>query len=128
MERAKRESIFRLAGNGRRRWQGGGVLEDGAEFPLSCGLRVIRTVGHGPGHICRHFPAHRLPIAGDAVIAWDAHLLGPHAAGQTGHRAGDGIPGAAADRRRAHPLLPRGLVDPDTGARLRLPADEAQGA
>ncbi len=52
-------------------------LKDGESLPV-CGLEVIHTPGHTPGHACFYVPGDRVLIAGDALNIEKGKLAGPN--------------------------------------------------
>jgi glyoxylase-like metal-dependent hydrolase (beta-lactamase superfamily II) len=52
-------------------------LEDGQRLPVAGGVRVVFTPGHTPGHLSLYLEAHRVLIAGDALVVADGQLRGP---------------------------------------------------
>lgn len=52
-------------------------LEDGDRLPVAGGVRVVYTPGHTPGHLSLYLEAHRVLIAGDALVVADGELRGP---------------------------------------------------
>ncbi len=53
------------------------LLEDGDRLPVAGGVRVVYTPGHTPGHLSLYLEAHRVLIAGDALVVADGQLRGP---------------------------------------------------
>jgi glyoxylase-like metal-dependent hydrolase (beta-lactamase superfamily II) len=53
------------------------IVEDGEELPYCCGIVIINTPGHTPGHISLYHKQSKTLIAGDALIVTDGQLLGP---------------------------------------------------
>lgn len=52
-------------------------LEDGDRLPVVGGVRVVHTPGHTPGHLSLYLEAHRVLVAGDALVVADGELRGP---------------------------------------------------
>lgn len=52
-------------------------LKDGEVLPV-CGMEVIHTPGHTPGHACFYVPNDRVMIAGDALNVEAGELTGPN--------------------------------------------------
>ncbi len=53
-------------------------LNDGDEFPIFGGMRIIHVPGHTPGSIALHFPRHGVLIVGDAMQYRFGRLMLPH--------------------------------------------------
>jgi len=52
-------------------------VEDGDRLPVAGGVRVVYTPGHTPGHVSLYLEAHRVLVAGDALVVADGQLRGP---------------------------------------------------
>jgi len=55
------------------------LLEDGQRLPVAGGVRVVYTPGHTPGQVSLFLEAHRVLIAGDALVVAEGQLRGPRA-------------------------------------------------
>lgn len=53
------------------------TLQDGERLPTAGGIRVVYTPGHTPGHLSLYLEAHRVLVAGDALVVADGQLQGP---------------------------------------------------
>jgi glyoxylase-like metal-dependent hydrolase (beta-lactamase superfamily II) len=53
------------------------LVEDGQTLPVAGGVRVVYTPGHTPGHLSLYLEAHRVLVAGDALVVADGQLRGP---------------------------------------------------
>jgi len=53
------------------------TLNDNEKLPYCCGLTIIHTPGHTPGHICIYHQKSNTLIAGDAMNVKDGQLVGP---------------------------------------------------
>lgn len=52
-------------------------VQDGDLLPVAGGVRVVYTPGHTPGHLSLYLEAHRVLVAGDALVVADGQLRGP---------------------------------------------------
>lgn len=51
--------------------------QDGERLPSVGGVLAVYTPGHTPGHLSLYLEAHRVLVAGDALVVADGQLQGP---------------------------------------------------